>query len=426
MRRTMSPAIAGSLVGLASSVMLGGACGSEQREPRASPSPRAALAVMATTPPADGDIAGPANGRGPQRPLGGTGSAVAQEVCDRKHRGWKSRPGDEPCPTGGCGMNGVWLGSGVAFRTLHLDRMRLNPQGLRIKEFTAQGDDLQVEVTGQLLSGVHGTKRVEGESLIGAALTLEHVDVRAKSADGSYVLKITGVRDEEFWANCVPGSKACGAVPAKARLYAFEAWSSDGCKVELCRPGLTDDYQGGLSGTAVIFRGDYYNDDYTIRTSPPQPGDDDVFNIACVGTDIAKLHLLRHTSAADPAEGQPTANQRQALLRLFAADYCGIGHPFTKDGTRIKLGLRSTRWQPSPASGFALPTSPVDGPQRSRQAPGTLNAWWTDAGASCIDVPRIAEYTLGDINLTCGHAVPACQGSLRNVVRQGYAWSWNP
>src|SRR6185295_4717251 len=64
-------------------------------------------------------------GKGRQTSSGPKVAALVQSIGD----------GSGDCPTGGCGLNGTWLGSGVPFRTLHLSPYRHNEVNLSIHGF---------------------------------------------------------------------------------------------------------------------------------------------------------------------------------------------------------------------------------------------------------------------------------------------------
>jgi hypothetical protein len=292
------------------------------------------------------------------------------------------------CQPDGCGLNGVWLGSGVSFRTLYLPSISattgtsfapLNEARIRITGFTkiGYGNNLSVDVQGQELLGKSGGQVVVNASNIaGAHLLLEHVNFSNQS-DISYNLKINEVERSDFWI--MPNGD-------RALLYDFSVTSSDGCNIALCQPGLDEDYTGSLIGRAVIFRGDLYTD-YQVSLSP---SNDTAFNIACVGTDLHKLHMLRHTSAASGDTSSPTVSERQALLRLLTADYCGTGHPFTENGTPIRFGSSNPDYQPTIESLYRLDNKV-----------SSVEAMWTKDGASCITAPRLQSVTREMITSIC-------------------------
>jgi hypothetical protein len=376
-------------------------------------------------------------GSGSNQAGSGAGDAADhKKQCTAKHRpvprSVASLTGD--CPSTGCGLNGSWLGSGVPFRTLHLSPFRHNETNLSIVDFQNPAKEhLTIQVDGDILRGKPVNSAAATDVVPGSVLYLGPPETPGgPPSKPTYMLTITGINpDQPFWADCP------GCTNPHFPTYNFTATSiADNCEVAFCQPGLSTDDQGkvnNLSGTAVIFRGDYYDDAYTVRTTPPSDYDDDVFNIACLGTAISKLHRFRHTSAARvtssdlPPSPLPSASQRQALLRLLTADYCGIGHPFTVDGTPIRLGFNQT-FTPTSHSEFTLNSS------------GSIDALWTGGGATCIGTPRLtasAPAILDRIQATCreaGHPILDCRSTAPLLVPPfappfpmgSYAISQNP
>jgi hypothetical protein len=297
------------------------------------------------------------------------------------------------CQPDGCGLNGVWMGIGVYFRTLYLPTngiAPLNEANIRISGFTTKNNDnLSVDVQGQELVGVSNNQVVVSSyitdndsnhtpSIKGAHLLLEHVN-NTSQPDMTYTLTITDVEHPSFWAN--------GSGPSSVTLYDFDVTASDGCEVALCQPGLDDNNTDGLIGRAVIFRGDYYSNNYQVSLSPQDTTSSasihpDSFNIACVNTDIHKLHMLRHTTASSWGTSSPSRDERQALLRLLTGDFCGNGTPFTKNGTPIRLGFKD------PAYAIPLPPDPTY-PTYSMSNASSIEALWSEDGASCINPDKL-------------------------------------
>lgn len=281
------------------------------------------------------------------------------------------------CRPNGCGNNGAWLGQKFKFRELHLTMGVPNKQKLSIQSFRHGNEALKLDVEGDDLVGIRNDNtKVKGASLKGATLSI-------KESDDSYTLTIEDVLETPFWAGCMAGDR-CKDAPPTVPVYRFSVIRDrGGCKVELCRPELSDDHDT-LKGTAVIFKGDVYDDNYRVRSNDSsvpaerlKPGEDDLFNIACVGTTVSKLHFLRHTSASvEPPVLRATVAQRQTMLRLLTADYCGIGQPFTEEGLPIKLGFDSPMWD---VSSYKL------GDAKS------MDARWSKDGATCIGIPRLRD-----------------------------------
>ena len=340
--------------------------------------------------------------------------------------------GGGDCPDSGCGLNGTWLGDGVAFRTLHLSRFRHNDVNLSILDFqgppeagASRGKSLALQVDRDVLQS-------EGKPILaGSTLWLGPPEWPSGPANApTYKLTITKIHDVDFWVAKCPTCR-----PETFPVYDFEATSlTDDCPVQVCAPGLDgdSDQTNNLIGTAVIFRGDYYDDAYNVRITPPTTYDDDVFNIACFGTTLSKLHRLRHTSAAvisavDPPA--PPVDRRQALLRMFTADYCGAGHPFTHDGVKLHFGF-------DPAMGFGNATTPRPAVTLTTGSafeltgfvPPTLEAMWNGDGATCIGRPRLlgSGVTMDDIVAACrlvGRTVTPCAPGLTGMVTAPYPLS---
>jgi hypothetical protein len=156
------------------------------------------------------------------------------------------------------------------------------------------------------------------------------------------------------------------------------------------------------------------------------PGDSALwFNIGCAGHALAKLHLTGHTTAASLAVGFHTDNkQRQATLKMFAADYCGIGYAFTVAGQ--KLGWLDQNPYNTYLPGFA----------------GKKEAEWTASGAACLNIPRVVQNPTGpgssifhtapvtamltDIKDVCGFVPPACATTDPYDLNGSYIISGNP
>ncbi len=118
------------------------------------------------------------------------------------------------------------------------------------------------ELTGRTTSGTP----VTGTALVGSVITLG----QGSPPVPAYELTITKVEKAPYWVDC----PTCSGL-STAWKYSFKAINlSDRCEVRLCRPGLDEDPPGGLVGSAVIFRGDYYDDTTHDRHSncsePPQ------------------------------------------------------------------------------------------------------------------------------------------------------------
>jgi hypothetical protein len=255
--------------------------------------------------------------------------------------------------------------------------------------------------------------KLEGSKLVGAVLTLRGRE--------DYELQIANVTETPFWADCK--DQYCAKTFPRYDFVATRI--RDHCMVQVCAPGLDDQEQpGSIFGTAVIFRGELYDDQHRVTTQTPGNPDDDVFNIACMGTAISKLHLLRHTTASQavkiPQKTSPqtitpqttTLQKRaQAMLRLLTADYCGNGSAFTRDDLPIKLGFNDKAWQLLDVSKYNYNTS------IGVNTSGTVDALWTDTGATCVGMPRYTKLTIDGIKAICMSDNPALKGCADDDIK---------
>jgi hypothetical protein len=264
-------------------------------------------------------------------------------------------PGE--CPPEMCGLNGAWLGEGVPFRQLGCDTYTRNDQGIRLRAFVDRfGRSMTLGVEGDELVGrLPGGARVRGTSLTGAQILLRRLDPDGSPPfEQSYRLRIVSVTFLNFDARCIPGAPC---VDRQVPIYEIEGSRGDGCVFALCKPGLDPgDELPDIRGKTVIFVGDSYDERTLAVTIDPPPYGSSApscaparfFNIACIDTAIAKLHLLRHTSASQtPGAGgrAPTARQRQTMLRLLTGDYCGNGMHFTTDGVPLTIDFASALYR---------------------------------------------------------------------------------
>ena len=115
------------------------------------------------------------------------------------------------------------------------------------------------------------------------------------------------------------------------------------------------------------------------------------------GSGLAKLQLTGHTEVAKLAGFSTTASQRQSMLKLLAADYCGTGKAFTVGGQRLE-------WKDAEGT-MKLPLF----------ARTQVEARWTPQGAACLQVPRVAA-----------HPTPASQDEFGdNIETQIFEECWN-
>ena len=166
----------------------------------------------------------------------------------------------------------------------------------------------------------------------------------------------------------------------------------------------SDPLWGGAPHAAIVFSGDDIDLDH-VTVAPPPP---DLLQVGCPGSTHARMHLSRHTEASNHDGQFPTTlDQRQAMLKMFSADYCGTGESFTTDNYPLRW-IDSTGWQQPP-----LDLDPKHGQVSS------IEAIWGPSGAVCLDTPRQVPRA----QVPC--ALPAC-GDVTGWATQGHVISANP
>jgi ADYC domain-containing protein len=327
-------------------------------------------------------------------------------------------PTPPDCDSDQCGLNGMWFGQGFRFRELHMDGST-NGQGLALVGIVPKGgqevmhlgirrDELLIRdrQSGVILMDgkkLEGAKiLIESPSMMLPAGTRQLFEPRKKDPNlvpQQFELEILNVSRQEFW-DCA-GSTDCD----KAFHYEFVARTNadGGCRVQVCAPSLARNLLNtDVQGTAIVFAGDLYDDHkFNIKSDSYGPScqktelssvEQGTVNFACTGTVVSKLHMLRHTSASSREGKHTTVPQREAMLRMLTADYCGIGRSFTRNGTPINFHV--------------IHGQSFEGYESATHEP--LEAIWTNQGASCIGTPRLAEHSYEEIESFCeSNHVPA-------------------
>jgi hypothetical protein len=268
------------------------------------------------------------------------------------------------CHDWGCKANAASTLDGHVFHDHDLGLLgtggAANSGGLWITGVLApDGAPMSLEVPpGDLdqLIGKVGDDTLAGGELLGTRILM---------TDGTqtYKLWLDGIDRLDFW---VGGGHATS--------YFFTVQTGDDLAREpLCRAasGELEGWDGQMNN-AVVFRGDRYK----AREKTVAVVTDTWINIACAGTAIAKLHLLRHTTAGSTSRCTATQPERQAMLKLLTADYCGDGTAYTEDGTPLMYADHN-HW-------YHDGTDLSDPVQRTR-----AEAVWNERGAVCLRTPRL-------------------------------------
>jgi hypothetical protein len=285
-----------------------------------------------------------------------------------------------------CGTN-TWFVNGRFFWEVRKDGLP-NDQGVSFTGMEdASGTRVALMVDGGRIRGRYDTGAVlEGTALVGAILWFD-VDAAPMA------VRIVGVDSIAYALRSGNGS---------IETYEMK-WSDDPDPTHtrwknVCSEAKADPILGMHGEHTLVFEGD--------RVDGPKKQVYDVdpnwFNLGCAGSALAKLQLLGHTEVGRQAGYPTTLDERQTLLKMFTADYCGTGRHFTIAGQPLDW-MDDHGWM---AYGY---------PEQ------TLEARWTPEGASCLSKPRLSAnpspsgdaqfpHLVEMIAAECGVVLPPCAG----------------
>lgn len=175
-------------------------------------------------------------------------------------------------------------------------------------------------------------------------------------------------------------------------------------------PPVPVEVTGGHLYEAVVFEGDHYDPISRNITSTTMEDKVAPFNIACIGSLPAKQELARRTEATKTGNYDTNIkDDRQALARVWAAQYCGR-NVFTETGHRLRVSDRK-KWLHQEGWGWE-DNKPTSDPYFRYEAV------WDATGAVCLDTPRLAvsdpnvpidPEVFANIRRLCGD-IPKCTG----------------
>ena len=136
------------------------------------------------------------------------------------------------------------------------------------------------------------------------------------------------------------------------------------------------------------------------------PNQTDWVTLACEDEATFKMKRMNYGPNDDFGGAQPASvAQRQATLKMITADYCGVGHSFTQQGT--PLHWRNTANNVD---------SCVGGDCTS------IEAVWTENGALCVRNPRLYKNSIEDIRAICPE-IPACTATHLTQNHEWMTWA---
>jgi hypothetical protein len=274
------------------------------------------------------------------------------------------------CPDWGCPSNAASMGDRLVFHEVDSCRQEANAAGIRMVGFDLGGTDMMLQVLGDEMFAIDTstTARYSGDQLVGGILKLH------STTTGEYFdVAITDRGETDFW---VDPSRTVPTYTFKYRLGQRpprypELGDREGFAALCAGKHLDPESQQTMPDEqlALVFGRDRY--DARAKTVALTGGECWI-NIACAGSAVAKMHLLRHTEAGSDANHITDVGQRQAMLKTITDDICGTGRSFTQDGEDVYYqDIRA--WHPLPS------------------VLGKLEAVWDQNGAVCLDEPRRAR-----------------------------------
>lgn len=295
---------------------------------------------------------------------------VVEDVVDEENLGEVEQGIAMGCPAWECGTNSPIL-NGHGFHDLD-ERGYVTQDGFRLLGFEQYGKPYRLDVQrGRLLGreittdGTLGTIRVSSDllNLKGATMKIENTNTKEV-----FTVMVAEVNTENvYWA-----TPTGWTTPPRFESYKL-VWDdpqSPGEWPNVCANGATT-AEGIPAEHTVLVEGDRINGIYKTVTS----ADGNLFNLGCAGHAIAKMHLTGHTNAAWQQIGSAfytSLSERQAILKMFSADYCGTGYAYTVAGTKLQWADHKD-WMNF--SGSLV----------------TIESRWTSSGATCVSSARLGQ-----------------------------------
>jgi hypothetical protein len=278
------------------------------------------------------------------------------------------------CPPYMCGTNSPQIAQ-FGFWDLNLPPAlgtagQVNNVGLQVLGFVQNNQLYLPRVIAGRLTAVNSGGMIAGPALVNGWFYL-------RNAGRIFQLRITEVGSVSSWA-----MEPNGVVPVLEdyRLdWAEFANGSWGRFRDMCNNPPSRESSEILTMTGphiyrtLLFEGD--------RIDGPKKLDNGVdttwFNLGCAGSALAKMALTGHTEASRVAGTfDTTLAERQTMLKMLAADYCGDGTAFTVAGQPLN-------WSDDKGT-MKLAALMVNPPQ-----PLALESRWNEFGPVCLDKPRV-------------------------------------
>lgn len=304
------------------------------------------------------------------------------------------------CPKWGCGENTPEVPP-FPFHELNVYKIP-NQEGIVLDGFVKGGVVYNPRIeNGTQLVAYHPSNQFI--KLTGTALEGGYLRLLLPNST-KYAVKVSKVR----LASAADAVSYWVGPPTTMETYELDYQGIAGTKDSgpLCKNPPTRDEGPGRAweapAEAILFTGDRYDvDAKTVTAIGNNRYTHGWFNIACAGSVLAKLHLNRHTTPGSTAPYTTTLSDRQAMLKMYAGDFCGSGWPYTQAGTPLEF-TNSYGWLP------------ILAPVQSHEAV------WTASGAACLDSHRLGPDWKHEVLQHC--SLPACSPAPASY----YLSSWVP
>ncbi len=256
------------------------------------------------------------------------------------------------CPEWMCQSNSPLIDN-YGFHEINTAAIPLaNDEGFKLQRaFDRFGTQIKIRVEDGVLVGRYSN----GDEIAGSQLQDAKINIDNVKVGGRYTLRVVSVQDSPLWATV----RQVPTYLLQWSVRGTDRWSNVCAK--------PDKDLGMQAYYSVLFEGDRVHAD--SKTIEPTP-ETDWFNIGCAGSTLAKMYLTGHTYASRAHGLVTTWEQRQTMLKMLSADYCGKGRPFT-------------------VAGVPLDWKDDKGWMNYITATSKLEARWTKDGAACLNVPRI-------------------------------------
>lgn len=284
-----------------------------------------------------------------------------------------------------CGSNSPYL-SEFAFHELNFDG-EPNHEGLVVAGLESPlvwWTQLYPHVEAYRLTAVdsHGQEWLHGAALVGSKIMIVTSEPEPRKFELSIDAVYTGF---DLWVD-----------PAGEYLESYKlGWVKAGVAMDhrpLCTlppPQLIGDGQEWYpdpDGT-ILYTGDRYDAASKTVIAHDLEKTAGWVNVVCPGGAGYKLFETRHTLVTSNLTHDASADEDQAMLKMYVSDVCGTGDSYTKQGTPL-------HWQNQPGWGYLSGNEPV------------TEAWWDRDGAICLNVHRLGATYQQELAERC--PLPSC------------------